>query len=114
YRLQPVYVEDLAKLLADAGARTDDVTFDAVGPETYRFDDLVRLVRDAVGSRSRLVHAPASVALVLGRVVSRAVRDVLITPDELKGLADDLLVSADPPTGTTSFRAWVEQHASDL
>jgi uncharacterized protein YbjT (DUF2867 family) len=114
YRLQPVYVEDLAKLLADAGAGSDDVSFDAVGPETYRFDDLVRLVRGAVGSRSRLVHAPAPVALALGRVVSRAVRDVLITPDELRGLADDLLVSADPPTGTTSFRAWVEGHAGEL
>jgi NADH dehydrogenase len=114
YRLQPIYVEDLAKLLADAGAGAEDTTFDAVGPETYAFEELVRLVRGAVGSRARLVHAPAPVALVLGRLVSRVVRDVLITPDELRGLADDLLVSSQPPTGSTSFRGWVRDHAGDL
>jgi NADH dehydrogenase len=114
YRLQPIYVEDLAKLLADAGSREVDETFDAVGPETYAFEELVELVRGAVGSRARLVHAPQGVALALGRVVSRFVRDVLITPDELRGLADDLLVSAEPPTATTSFRGWVHEHAEEL
>jgi NADH dehydrogenase len=114
YRLQPIYVEDLAGILATAGAATEDVTVDAVGPETYAFEELVRVVRAAVRSRARIVHAPPRVALVLAAVVSRAVRDVLITPDELRGLAAGLLVSDAPPTGTTSFRGWVESHADAL
>jgi uncharacterized protein YbjT (DUF2867 family) len=114
YRLQPVYVEDLAGLCVDLGARRDDVVVDAVGPEIYTFEELVRLVRDAIGSRARIVHAPAAVAFVLGTVIGRAVGDVLITRDELRGLLDDLLVSGAPPTGTTSFRGWVHEHASGL
>jgi len=114
YRLQPVYVEDLADLCVGLGERRDDVVVDAVGPETFTFEELVLLVRDAIGSRARLVHAPAAVALALGSVIGRAVGDVLVTRDELRGLMDDLLVSAVPPTGTTSFRAWVHAQATEL
>ena len=114
YSLQPVYVEDLARLCVEAGGRRDDVVFDAVGPETYTFDELVLLVRAAVGSRSRIVHAPATAAFALGTVIGRAVGDVLVTRDELRGLMSDLLVSAGPPTAETSFRAWVAEHASEL
>jgi uncharacterized protein YbjT (DUF2867 family) len=114
YRLQPVYVEDLARLCVEAGAHRDEVVFDAVGPETYTFDELVLLVRAAVASRSRIVHAPATAAFALGTVIGRAVGDVLVTRDELRGLMADLLVSAAPPTAETSFRAWVAEHASEL
>jgi NADH dehydrogenase len=114
YRLQPVYVEDLAGLCVEAGAHRDDVVFDAVGPETYTFDELVLLVRAAVESRSRIVHAPATAAFALGTVIGRAVGDVLVTRDELRGLMADLLVSAGPPTAETSFRAWVAEHANEL
>lgn len=114
YRLQPVYVEDLAGLCVGLGERRDDVVVDAVGPETFTFEELVLLVRDAIGSQARLVHAPAAVAFALGSVIGRAVGDVLVTRDELRGLMDDLLVSAVPPTGTTSFRAWVHAQATEL
>jgi NADH dehydrogenase len=114
YRVQPVSVEDLAGLCVDAGLRRDDAAFDAVGPETYTFDDLVEAVRDAVGSGARLIHAPPSLAFALGSVIGRAVRDVLVTRDELEGLMANLLVSEAPPTGETSFRAWLSAHGSEL
>jgi NADH dehydrogenase len=114
YRLQPVYVEDLAALLAEAGARDRNEELDAVGPEVYRFGELVHVVRRAVGSRARLVPAPPEVALNLSRLVGLAARDVLLTRDELDGLRADLLVSYDPPTAPTSFRAWVEEHGDEL
>jgi len=114
YRVQPVYAEDLADLCVELGSRRDDVVVDAVGPETYTFDELVRVVRDAVGSNARLVHAPPAIAFALGSVIGRAVGDVLVTRDELRGLMDDLLVSAVPPTGTTSFTGWAHAQASEL
>jgi NADH dehydrogenase len=114
YRLQPVYVEDLAALMAEAGARDGNEELDAVGPEVYRFEELVHVVRRAVGSRARLVPAPPEVALNLGRLVGFATRDVLLTRDELDGLRADLLVSYDPPTASTSFRDWVEEHGDEL
>jgi NADH dehydrogenase len=114
YRLQPVYVDDLAGLCAAAGARGDDVALDAVGPETFTFDELVRVVADAVGSRGRIVHAPPRLALALSGLVGRIVRDVLLTRDEVEGLMASLLVSDAPPTAGTSFREWVRAHAGEL
>jgi NADH dehydrogenase len=114
YRLQPVYVEDLAQLCVDAGSSRDDVTFDAVGPEVYAFDTLVRTIRSAIGARAAIVHAPTRLALVLGDVVGRFVRDVLVTREELVGLMADTLVSNDPPTAATSFSEWLHEHADEL
>ena len=42
FRLQPVYVEDLARICVEVGLQGDDVVLDAVGPETYSFDELVQ------------------------------------------------------------------------
>jgi len=114
YRVQPVYVEDVARLCVELGSGRDDVAVDAVGPETYTFDELVRVVRDVVGSRARTVHAPAGVAFALGSLIGRAVRDVLVTREELEGLMANLLVSDGQPTAETSLRAWLAEHGSEL
>ena len=89
-------------------------TVDASGPEEYSFDELVRLVAAAIGRRRLLVHAPPRLALALGAVVGTALRDVVLTRDELEGLQASLLVSADPPRGRDSFREWLERHGSAL
>jgi uncharacterized protein YbjT (DUF2867 family) len=114
YRLQPVHVDDLARICVEAAGRAEDVVLDAVGPETYTFEALVRVVRDAVGSKARLAHAPPELALALGGVVGRLVRDVVLTRDELAGLSASLLVSEAAPTGTTGFGAWLEAHGHAL
>ncbi|HEY7396953.1 MAG TPA: NAD(P)H-binding protein [Gaiellaceae bacterium] len=114
YRLQPVYVDDLAALLAEAGATDGDVAFDAVGPEQYRFIELVEALHRAVGSHARVVTVPPPVALRLSSIVGRLVRDVVLTRDELDGLRGDLLVSSGPPTATTSFREWSNEHGRQL
>jgi NADH dehydrogenase len=108
YRIQPVHVDDLAKLCVDLGDRSDDVVIDAVGPETYRYRDLVRLIRSVTASRSLIVHLPPPIALRLGQLLGRLEGDVLITPDELEGLRCDLLISHRTPTCTTRLSQWLE------
>ena len=114
YRTQPVYVGDLADLAVAAGPGQDNTVTDAVGPETYTFDELVRLVAQRVGSRSRLVHAPPGVALSLSRMVGWVVRDVVLTREEIAGLAANLLVSAEPPLAGTLFSEWLEENGGGL
>ena len=109
YRVQPVSAEDVAEI-----ALTATGTVDAAGPETYSFEELVRLVAGAVRRPARLVHAPPGVALGLGRVLGAAVRDVVLTPEELAGLRASLLVSAEPPRGRGNFREWLERHGETL
>ncbi|MBC7104311.1 MAG: NAD(P)H-binding protein [Firmicutes bacterium] len=114
YRLQPVYVEDVADLAVDLGGRGDNVTVDAVGPEIYTFEELVRLIAAKLGRRVRLVHVRPEVGLALGRLIGRSVRDVLITEDEIRGLMTELLVSPGPPTCPTRFSDWLERNARVL
>ena len=108
-RVQPVSAEDVAEIAVGSTG-----TVDASGPEEYSFDELVRLVAAAIGRRRLLVHAPPRLALALGAVVGTALRDVVLTRDELEGLQASLLVSADPPRGRDSFRRWLERSGSTL
>ncbi|MBA2462012.1 MAG: hypothetical protein H0V45_09650 [Actinobacteria bacterium] len=51
---------------------------------------------------------------MLARGVGIAKRDVLLTAEELAGLQASLLVSAEPPRGTASFRSWVHRNVETL
>ena len=115
YSVQPVSVEDIATICADAGGSDEgQLVLDAAGPETLTYEELVRLVAAAVGSRSRIAHASPRVVLALARIVGVARRDVLLTPEELAGLQASLLVSDRPPLGTSSFRSWVAANGEGL
>lgn len=114
YRVQPVYVEDVAELAVRAGESQENMITDAVGPEVYTFDQLVRLIAGQVGSRTKVLHMPPGVVLFLSRLVGYAVRDVVLTGDEVKGLMSSLLVSAGPPTGKTLFSSWLEKNAAAM
>jgi uncharacterized protein YbjT (DUF2867 family) len=108
YEVQPVYVDDVADLAVELGSGTDVVEMDAAGPEVLTFDQLVGLVRAAVGSRSRLVHLPVGGVLLATRLMGFALRDVVLTRDEIRELMESLLVSRDgSPPRPTSFSEWV-------
>ena len=111
YELQPVSVRDTARLAVDAA---DGTVVDAVGPERFAFEELVRLLKGAVGSRSRIGHATPAVALALTRAAGLVLRDVVLTRDELESLMAGLLVSHEPPLGRERFTAWVEEHADTV
>lgn len=114
YRLQPIFVEDMAKLAVKAGEGRENTVQDAVGPETYTFDDIVRLIADKVGRRTRLIHAPGAVVYVLTSLMGKVLGDTVLTWEEVKGLLDDLLASSQTPTGTTRFSEWLEKNAGAL
>jgi NADH dehydrogenase len=114
YRIQPIHVEDMAQLAAAQGERRDEVVLDAVGPETFEFQDLVRLVRQAVGSRSLIAPVPRWLLIAVSRLVGSMVRDVVLTRDEVKGLTANLLVSRNPLTASTRFSDWLSANAQQL
>ena len=114
YSAQPVYVGDLAEMALAAGTGRENTITDAVGPETYTFDELVLMVERCVGSRARIAHFPPRVVLSLSRAVGWLVRDVVVTREEIDGLSANLLVSGEPPSAPTSFRSWLEEHGNRL
>ncbi|MFQ6130563.1 MAG: SDR family oxidoreductase [Armatimonadota bacterium] len=114
YRLQPVYVGDMAARAVELAASSENVVVDTVGTETYTFLELVRLIRSYVGSRARLIHVSPRVALAAGWLLGRLVRDVIITREEIEGLMANLLVSDAAPTCPTRFSEWGRKHGGTL
>jgi NADH dehydrogenase len=114
YELRPIHVEDLAALVVDEAARRESVTRDAVGPESFTFEELVREVRAAVRSRAAVVRVPPALLLLASRLVGRVVGDVPLTPHEVAGLTAGLLASSAPSTGETRFTAWLREHGRTL
>ena len=114
YCAQPVYVGDLADLAVSSAESPDNTTADAVGPETYTFDELVYLLEKSVGSRAKIAHMPLALALSLSRIVGYFVRDIVLTREEIDGLAGNLLVSAEPPRATTKLSDWLAENGGLL
>ncbi len=114
YRLQPVFVEDYADRIVEAGFLDQNVVTDVAGPEIFTFETLVRTLRDAIGRRTPLIHVPPSLAIAGTRAVSLAVRDLVLTGAELRGLMAELLVSKQPSTCPTQLSEWARQAGDSL
>lgn len=114
YPIRLVHVDDVAALAVDAGHREEDLVVDAVGPETYAFEALVRLIAQAVGRRPRIVHVDPRVALVFAKVLGALVRDVLLTYAELRGLMDGLVATNGPATGARRVSEWLARHTDEV
>ncbi len=114
YRMQPIYVEDLADLAVSYGAGDVNVTVDAVGPEKYTFNEWLALIGDAIGKRRPILHMPPGLVFAATSVIGRMVGDVVLTRDEIKGLMDDLLASDQTPNAPTLLTDWLQQNASWL
>jgi uncharacterized protein YbjT (DUF2867 family) len=114
YGLQPIFVEDLSALAVEAGHGRANLVMDAVGTEIYEYEDLVRLIRSTVGSRSRIVHLSPFFVGFASWFLGKLVHDVVLTKDEVSGLMANLLVSKEPPTGKTSLRAWLQDNAGRI
>ncbi len=114
YRIQPIFVEDMADIVVNAGQQADNVAIDAIGPEVLTFEEMVRLIADKIGVRARFIHLRPGLALFLSRLVGYVVRDVTLTRDEIDGLMANLLVSDSQPTGQTRLSDWLDENADSL
>lgn len=114
YRVQPVFVEDVAAIAVDAGRGEGNAILDAVGPEVFTFNELVALLARSIGSRTKVVHLPPNLAFVCTKLLGWLVRDVVLTRAEIDGLMADLLVSREAPRGRTRLSAWLRENAAHL
>ena len=114
YRIQPVYVDDLAAMAVEYGGKTGDFVINAVGPETFTYRELVKTIGTIIGKSRPIVSLPPYLGYLLGRCLGKLKQDVVITMPEIKGLMSDLLCVETPPTAPTRFTDWARSHANTL
>ncbi|MHB0958034.1 MAG: SDR family oxidoreductase [Pirellulaceae bacterium] len=114
YKLQPIYVDDLAKLAVEQGAATGCRTIDAIGPETFTYRHLVESIGQIIGKPRPIVSVPPALGHGIGYVLGKLLHDTLVTREEIEGLMQNLLVTDSSPTGDTKLTAWAQTHAATL
>lgn len=114
YAVRPIYVEDMARLIADAAGQHGNSVLDAVGPETFSFEELVKLIAERVGRQVRLIHLPMPLAYVATLLIGWFVQDVVLTWEEYKGLMGNLLAPQGPSTGEVHLSQWLTEHSQQI
>ena len=114
YRLQPIYVDDLAKLAVVQGQGTTNTIINAIGPETFTYRGLVQEIGAIIGKRRPVVSIPPALGYWIGRVMGQIMADVLITRDEIAGLMAGLLYTEALPAGDTKLTDWAKERSAAL
>jgi NADH dehydrogenase len=114
YRVQPVHVDDLARICQQAASIDGDTIIDAAGPNAMTFEELVQAIRGAVQARSPILHLPPAAMSIASSALGHLVHDVVLTPQEIDGLTAGLLVSHHPPLGRIEFSDWLADNRISL
>ena len=114
FRIQPVYVKDVAELAVELAGKSENIITNALGPETFSYRGLVSLIRKRVKSRSKLVHVSPRTAYLLSKALNLITGDIIVTREEIYKLMADPLSATDRPKCPTSFYRWSQEYAVSL
>jgi NADH dehydrogenase len=114
YRVQPVFVDDLAAIAFDAAQGEAGRIVDAIGPDTFTFEEFVRLIGSRVRPGARFLHVPPALGIWAGRLIGLALGDVVLTRDELTGLMEEKLTSSQASNAPTRFANWLAAHEGEV
>ena len=114
YRIQPIYVDDLAAMAVEQGKHIENLTMDTIGPETFTYRELATVIAEIIGVKRPILSMPPALAYAAGWVLGRRMGDVMITWPEVKGLMANLLCTDSPAAGTTRLSDWAREHKDTL
>lgn len=114
YRLQPIYVDDLAELAVKQGRERTNRIIDAIGPETFTYRELVRQIGMIIGKPRPVLSLPPALGYATGQLIGKFTGDVVITREEIAGLMQNLLGTHSPPAGGTRLTDWARANAAPL
>jgi len=114
YKLQPIYVDDLAQAAATKAAETRNEVVNAIGPETFTYRELVEAVKRTLGLRRMILSVPPGLAYWSSRLLGLVLGDVVMTRAEIRGLMESRLYVDAPPLGATRLTDWMREHRDTL
>jgi NADH dehydrogenase len=114
YKLQPIYVDDMAALAAEKVGGDANEIVNAIGPETFTFRELVDAIRESLHLRTRIVNVAPELGYRICQLLGLIVDDVIITRDEIDGLMSGRLYTDARPAGSTKLSEWMGSHGASL
>jgi NADH dehydrogenase len=114
YRLQPLYVDDLAEIAVQEGENKENKIINCIGPETYTYRGLVEEIGRIIGKKRLIIPVPPLFGYFTGSIIGKIVNDLFITREEIDGLMADHLYVESPPNGKTKLSEWARNHADTL
>lgn len=113
YRVRPVHIADLARLAIEAEGDSDTV-IDAVGPERPTFLELVDSIRKVTRTRTPILRVPGRALPILAGGLNLVMRDILLTTDEYRAMAEGLADTDGPATGQILLSTWLQENGDQL
>ena len=114
YPIQPIHIEDVAKVAVEQGESNEDIVLDVAGPEIFTYREYVTLIAKSLGVRRLIIPVPPIVGWAVGKVVGAVLRDRVITRAEIKGLMRGLMATDAKPLGKIKFSEWVATNGEGL
>ncbi len=114
YKLQPIYVDDLARIAVEQGEKAENIIINAIGPETFTYKGLVEAIGERIGIKRPILTINPTLGYIMGMIIGKLVGDIMITREEIEGLMEDLLYVNATPTGTTRLTDWIKEHSNTL
>lgn len=114
YQIQPIHVDDFARLIVEQGEGSENKILNAIGPETFTFRGLAETIAKIIGVRRPIVSVPAWLGWLATSALGLILRDVMLTRAEIEGLMQGLLAVNTPPAGTIKLTDWARENANEL
>jgi len=114
YKLQPIYVDDLAAAAVTKASETTNEIVNAIGPESFTYRELVETIKGTLGLKRLVVSVPPELGYWAGKLLGLFVRDVVITRQEIRGLMENRLYVEAPPLGATKLTDWIAERKETL
>jgi NADH dehydrogenase len=114
YKLQPIFVDDLAALAVEQGRERANKVIDAIGPETFTYRELVREIGAIIGKSRPIISVPPALGYAFAWLLGKFTGDMVVTREEIAGLMQNLLCTNSPPAGPTRLTDWARANATTL
>jgi uncharacterized protein YbjT (DUF2867 family) len=88
YRFQPVYVEELAAIMAHASRldRTNGKIYEVGGPEQLTYMEILDIIKRVLGRKRLTVHIPISWVMMAAAVTEKVLKPAPLTRDQIRML----------------------------
>lgn len=104
-RLQPIWVEDVARCFGDSLDHDETIgqCYELCGPEALTYEQIVDLLQETLGAKKLKVHLPVPLVRMGSRMLQAFGFTAPITGDQLQMLSEEMLCDPKLEWRVTSF-----------